>query len=86
MILDGFVEHFGDQFGQKVSPLGLLWASLGLPWTSLGPPWVPLGPLETAWRAKINEKSIQNSIKISIGFLSVSWTVFWSIVGAFWGA
>ena len=51
MILDGFGEYFWDNFGQKVSHLGLLWAPLGLPgpplslsWPSFGFPLVPLRP------------------------------------------
>ena len=90
-----FWGAFWGPFWAKSESLGAPLGSFGPPWASLGPLlallwvslgalfvllWGPLGPLETSWGAKINEKSIQNSIKISIGFLSVSWSVF----GQFW--
>ena len=50
---------FGSPWASLVPLLALLWVSLGALFVLL---WAPLVTLETSWGAKINEKSIQNSI------------------------
>ena len=86
MILDGFGEHVGDHFAQKVSHLGLLWAPLGLPgpllglsWPSFGfplallrPSWALLGlPLRSLWTPWA-----------SLGL--PSWILTWAVSGSTW--